>query len=72
MEHSGLEERWGGGSLTGKLCLAIFNSWDTTWLMVFLDPLATRKPGAGLVSDHLNSAKCTEIIHATCIMSCLS
>lgn len=42
---------WGGG-LTGKLCLAIFNSWDSTWLMVFLDPLATRKPGAGLVSDH--------------------
>lgn len=32
----------GVGGLTGKLCLAIFNSWDTTWLMVFLDPPARR------------------------------
>lgn len=62
----------GVGGLTGKLCLVIFNSWDVTFLMVFLDPLATRKPRAGLVSDHSTSTKCTEIIHASCIMTCLS
>lgn len=47
----------GGGNLTEKLCLVIFNSWDTTWLMVFLDALATFKPRTGLVSDHPNSTK---------------
>lgn len=69
---------WGGcgwvwgrqwSSLTGKPCSDIFNSWDTTWLMVFLDPPVPRKPRTELVSNNLVSTKCTEIIHAACIMS---
>lgn len=56
-------------SLTGKPCSYIFNLCDTTWLMVFLDPLATHKPWTELVSNDKTSTKCTEIINVSCIMS---
>lgn len=63
--------RFGGqrSSLTGKPCSAIFNSWDTTWLMVFLDLQASCKPRTELVSNNQASTKCAEIIHAACITS---